>query len=135
MKCERVAFVSDLPSGVVEELIFTNIIFRLVVYLCLEEIVLIFSVRVRATKIVGRINSVLPLRMFLGEITKNVFLHQKGSGADVPNTGQLIDIKWTISIHIRSRSEFRQVIRMDSLSHGALNLLPINILGCVNQTR
>jgi hypothetical protein len=44
-------------------------------------------------------------------------------------------LKWAEAIHVRNRSEFRQVIRMHSLSHGAFNLLPIKILGCINQTR
>jgi hypothetical protein len=44
MKCQCVALVSDLPGFLVKELIFTNVVLCLLVYLCLEKIVLIFSV-------------------------------------------------------------------------------------------
>src|ERR1700747_308198 len=135
MKCERVGFIPDLPSFIVEELVFANVISRFLVYLCLEEIVLMIAVGVRATEKISCIDFLFPLGMFFSEITKNFFLHQKGSGADVPNTSQTININWAKTIHVRIRSEFRQMVRMHSLSYSAFNLLPRNILGCINQTR
>ena len=56
------------------------------------------AVGVRPAEEISRINSVFPLRMFLGEITKNFLLDQKGSATDVTNTSQTINLKWTVSV-------------------------------------
>ena len=58
---KRVGVISTFSRFIAEELVFTNVILRLRIDLRLKEIVLMFSMRVRATEKISCIDFVFPL--------------------------------------------------------------------------
>ena len=55
---KRIGFVSDLPSLIVEKLAFTNVIFRRVVSLCLEVVILELTIGIRSAEEISCVNPI-----------------------------------------------------------------------------